>query len=497
MGAETGSSKRGSGWRKGLVSVLAAWLAMPGATLGAESRTWIVGATVLSPERKDSGRLVNVLIEGERIATVSADLPPNAQRGADMVDARGAFLIPGLIDSHVHLSSVPGMDPIMQYLRPTLVRAYTKQMPRSYLRYGYTTVIDLTIVDRYVFEDFLAAPAHPDLYHCGDSLPVANGYPSTFAPRFLRDWFFPNYLVETGRGSDPEHAPPAAVARVKANGGICVKTYFERGYGRDHDLPVLSAELFGDIVKAAHGAGLPVLLHASSLDSQRFGVEGGTDVFVHGMWNWDDHNASPTLPEPVREVLDEIAVRRIGYMPTLQALVGSQLLFEPDYLNRPEVHRVVPKALLEWYGTSSGRWWRDELAGGQSDEQVLARYDAMLLRGSKVTAFLAQRDAFFLFGTDTPAGPTYGNLPGLNGYLEMQRLVAAGMTLRQLFEAATINNARTFGLADRIGTIEPGKRANLLLLNRSPLESVEAYDAIRAVWIGGQRPDLTGLEAAE
>jgi len=87
-----------------------------------------------------------------------------------------------------------------------------------------------------------------------------------------------------------------------------------------------------------------------------------------------------------------------------------------------------------------------------------------------------------------------GNLPGLNGYLEMRRLVAAQMSLRQLLEAATINNARAFGLIEQVGTIEIGKRANLLLLNRSPLESVEAYDSIRSVWIGGRFLEPASLE---
>ena len=77
----------------------------------------------------------------------------------------------------------------------------------------------------------------------------------------------------------------------------------------------------------------------------------------------------------------------------------------------------------------------------------------------------------------------------------MQRLVAADVSLRQLLEAATLNNAKAFGLAERIGTIEIGKRANLLLLGRSPLQSVEAYDTIRAVWIGGRRLEPASLEA--
>jgi imidazolonepropionase-like amidohydrolase len=103
----------------------------------------------------------------------------------------------------------------------------------------------------------------------------------------------------------------------------------------------------------------------------------------------------------------------------------------------------------------------------------------------QVVAYLAGKDANFLFGTDTPSAPTYGNLPGLNGYLEMQQLQKAGLSLAQIFRAATINNAREFKLDSQLGTIEPGKIANLILLRKSPLESVEAYDTVDTVWVHG------------
>lgn len=102
-----------------------------------------------------------------------------------------------------------------------------------------------------------------------------------------------------------------------------------------------------------------------------------------------------------------------------------------------------------------------------------------------VVGYLASKDANFLLGTDTPSAPTYGNLPGLNGYLEVQQLHKAGMSLAQIFKAATINNAREFKLDSQLGTIEPGKVANLVLLRKSPLESLDAYDSITTVWVHG------------
>jgi imidazolonepropionase-like amidohydrolase len=112
-----------------------------------------------------------------------------------------------------------------------------------------------------------------------------------------------------------------------------------------------------------------------------------------------------------------------------------------------------------------------------------------------VVAYLADKDANFLFGTDTPSAPTYGNLPGLNGYLEMQQLQKAGLSLAQIFRAATISNARKFKIDSQLGTIEPGKIANLVLLKRSPLESVDAYDSITTIWVHGKPVSRDSLAA--
>jgi imidazolonepropionase-like amidohydrolase len=469
-------------------------LALPAAR-AQEARTWIVGATVISPERAEPERL-DVLVEGEKIVEVVKALPAGAPRNAPVFDASGLYLLPGLIDSHVHLATVPGISPLQVPRYPQITREYRAQMPRSYLRYGYTTVVDLVPTDQDVLDAFVAAPVHPDLRHCG-ALPVKNGYPSHYAPAVVRERVFPNYVVEAKPGEEAgPHSPAAVVQRVKAGGAACVKTFYERGFGRDRDLPVPSPALFGEIVQSSHAAGIPVLLHASSIEAQRFGVDNGTDIFAHGMWDWNEANASPTLPDAARSVLDEIAQRKLGYMPTLQVIGGLRVLYEDDsFFAQDAVRRVAPASLLEWFRTPTGHWYKEDMQGRASDERMRTVFDASMRRGSESTRYLAEKNANFLFGTDTPSSPTPGNLPGLNGYLEMQRLVAAGVSLRQLLEAATINNAKAFGLADRVGTIAPGKRANLLLLARSPLESVEAYDTVRAVWIGGKALKPSELEA--
>jgi imidazolonepropionase-like amidohydrolase len=482
-----------------VAATLALLLSLRGATAADPARTWIVGATVISPERPDAGRVRNVLVEGDRIAAVTDALPTDPAQGAGMVHAEGRFLIPGLVDSHVHLLGIPGG---VRERQPELAAAYLKQVPRSFLRYGYTTLIDLNIPSRQALEDMRAAPEHPDIYHCG-ALPVPNGYPTGIVPPPYRLSAFPNMLFDPAHPEDfpdsldrREHSPQAAVARVLSQGGICIKTYFERGFGGDRNLPVPSLPLIQDVVAAAGQAGLPVLLHANSFEAQTFGIDAGVSIFAHGMWNWGAFNDAQTLPPEVRALLDRIVERSIGYQPTLQVIGGLQLMFDPAYLDRPDVRRVIPGPLLAWYRSADAQWFKREVAQGASDERMREALErGSLRRGSLVVKYLAEHGARFLFGTDTPSGPTIGNLPGLNGYLEMQRLAAAGVSLRQIFEAATLSNAKAFRLEDEIGTIAVGKRADLVLLARSPLDSVEAYDQIQAVWIAGRQLDPASLEA--
>ena len=75
----------------------------------------------------------------------------------------------------------------------------------------------------------------------------------------------------------------------------------------------------------------------------------------------------------------------------------------------------------------------------------------------------------------------------------MKKLQKAGMSLAQIFRAATINNAREFKMESQLGSIEPGKIANLVLMKKSPLKSVDAYASITTVWVHGKAVPRDGL----
>ena len=162
---------------------------------------WITDVYIVSPEKLDRIGKGSVLIENGRIARVERKRHQGAQR------SNGHLWTGTVSDAWVHrLACAPGFVPwngglSRRNANPAIVHAYLKQMPRSYLYYGYTTLVDLAVGDPQLLRDFRNEPLHPDLYDCGGSLPFANGYPMSFAPPGVRFKTVPKFHLrsETGR----------------------------------------------------------------------------------------------------------------------------------------------------------------------------------------------------------------------------------------------------------------------------------------------------------
>lgn len=445
--------------------------------------------TVISPERVAPLAHAYVRILDGRIAKVSAE----PLRGREEIDGAGRHLIPGLIDSHVHLDQVAGMTAEHEAAHPVIAAAARAQAPRSYLYFGFTTVVDLFGRRDFIVE-WNAQDVRPDAYFCGGA-PIANGYPMAWLPedvRFDDHDDFPYFLYDERQADripaaiDPAaHTPEAVVARMAEDGAICVKTHYETGFGGLSGLPTPTVEMVQALVAAAHARKMPVFLHANGKEAQAFALPAGVDVIAHGMWNGHELEGG-AMADDVEAILDKIVEDNVGYQPTAQVLHGLRDLFDDDFLSEPRLADAAPAALITWYGTDEGRWFRDEVAGDRGSRDGMAVYEMLLDSLGVVIARLAAADARLLFGSDTPSAPTYANPPGLNGRMEMDDWIAAGVSEEKLFRALTIDNARALGLNGEIGTVEVGKVANLLLLGRNPLESVTAYDEIDMVFIRGR-----------
>ena len=133
---------------------------------------------------------------------------------------------------------------------------------------------------------------------------------------------------------------------------------------------------------------------------------------------------------------------RTGWQPTIQVISGISAVLHPGFLSEPRLAGVLPGSLIEWYRSPEGQWFHDELLNESEDARS---FDVQLAlaadRVKHATGYLAAHRANLLFGTDTPSAPTYANPPGLNAWLEIQRLSDAGVTPGQIFRAATLSNA--------------------------------------------------------
>lgn len=474
----------------------------------------IDGVTIVSAERASPLVNATVLIKDDRIVSVTRGAPAKAKPGVQVIDGKGLYLSPGLIDSHVHLGDVPGMFPEHMQAHADLVSAALEQIPRSYLYHGFTSLIDLISTSEKM-RSWRERELRPDTYFCG-AAPVMDGYPTSWAPKPQRYQNAPYMIIQRGDessappGIDPaQHTPTAVVTRIKADGASCVKAFFERGFGPQKNLPTPRPDTLQELVSAARKAGLPLFLHANSRLAQEAAVAAGVDVIAHGLWQWDDPSITGSeLTPAMKQTLDEIVKRNIGWQPTMQVLYGELDLFDPNYLSNAQLKRTVPTSLIEWYRTQEGQTFRNVLAdalfpkpsGSAPDPEAdwkAARsfYASHLARNRNATAYLAQGNARFLFGSDTPSSPTYANPPGLNGRWEMDRMIDAGLTPAQIFKAATLSNAAALGLESQVGTVQAGRIANLLLLRKNPAETVAAYDEIVTVILRGRVLDRDSLAA--
>ena len=481
--------------RSGVARLLAVSIASVsvGPTFAAE--LLIEQVTVISPQLTAAQPKQNVLIRDGRIVSVSSK-QITAASGATRIDGRGKFLTPGLMDSHVHVSDVPGLpyaesDPVLSSLQD----AYRRQQPRSYLYYGVTQLLDLANRPEGIAA-FEAQPQHPDLFRCG-SAAVLDGYPTVFIDPAVRYQVVPDHIYEPAnaaahplpKGADAaQHTPEVIVDHIAASGASCVKIFIEDGFGPGGDWPIMSKETLQRVRAATRKRGLLLIAHANAIDMQRIAIDAQVDVLAHGLWNWNEYSTKEGVPPAIATHLREIHTRKIGYQPTLRVIASLADLFREDTLKDPAYAKVAPAPLLEWYATPAGGWFKEAMRkgmGGAPDMKAMHNYMVVGSYGMRAVKYLHDLGHPLLLGSDTPSAPTFGQQPGYDTYREMRMMAQSGIPLPAVFRAATINNVRQFGLDKDYGTIESGKVANLLLLTANPLETMRAWTSIDRIILRG------------
>lgn len=467
-------------------------------------------AQIIHTDQAQVSKPQDILIRDGKIIAIGKNLHRMLRKSDQQIDAQGQFLIPGLIDTHVHLDGVPGYVG-KRAEDAAMLQEARLQMPRSYAYFGFTSVLDLTGDPRFIAH-WNAQPAGPKAYFCAP-VTIPNGYPASWMDKDLQFQvegtkymlFDPAQPTVYPANFKPEaHTPQAVVMAAKQDGASCIKVFYETGFGAKKNLPVPSIELIQAVVAQAKQLQLPVYLHGNSQAAYEFALKTGVTTLVHGMWH-ETKQVDPSLNQQrLQEIADELVAAGISIQPTIQVLYGEQEAMNPDFFKNPQVAHAIPRQLASWYQSDAGQWMNkllaEELVGATTNPAE--RYQAFQKMYAKplntvrqMTQTLQKKGARLLFGSDTPSGPFYTQFPGVNGRWEMDRWLETGTSLSQLLRAMTIGNAQALGMEKVMGTVELGKQADLLLLQENPLVRVEAYDSITQVILRGKVHARASLSA--
>ncbi|BDX00961.1 amidohydrolase family protein [Maricaulis maris] len=465
---------------------------------------------IVSPESPHDGERADIAIIDGRISEIGPNL---SGHGRQELDGDGGYLVPGLIDAHVHLYHATGLRAGLAADYESLRAGFMSQQPRSFLYYGYTSVVELNAIAS-ANARFEASPVHPRLFHCGQGVVLPDGFmslefgPDEFAasfPNYLHDPEGSNYLPD---GADPAaHTPDAVLDAIEADGGRCVKLYYEEALwwpGGPPPFALPSVDALTAVHEAAAARSMPVFLHATTPDGFTAGLEAGLDAFAHGLWEWPEEGFAATGPSEATQALsDRLAGSGAYLQPTFRTLRNTQSLFHPESLLDPAWETVVGADYLAYLTTDAQRQ-RDQFLGrfrsllpdGTTDADMPALQDNFNARYRALIGDYYRQGGKLSFGTDTAVGGFgWASPPGLAGYWEMLDWSEAGIAPHDILAAATVVNARLLGLQDELGRIDRGLRADLILLRSDPRVDISAMSDIRTVILDGSALDRDSLSA--
>ncbi|POM23521.1 dihydroorotase [Actinomadura rubteroloni] len=403
------------------------------------SPTAITGARVFDGET--SLGVATVVIDGGRIVQVGGEPPA----GARIHDARGATLLPGLIDAHVHTQ------------RDSLALA---------LKFGVTTELEMQGTNtRDNRAQISGDDSVADVRSSGFAITPPGGHPSELFPEGFRPGPPPG--ARSGPpplmpfSSTPEEAA-AFVPRLIEHGSDYIKFMVDDGSVEGHPgLPMLDRATLNAGVAEAKRHGMLTIAHALTVDATRMAVEAGIDGLAHLFMD------RPHTDEIIALIKHAgvFVVPCVVLNASMMGIDGGALADDPRVASR--LDPAWDKALRSSFG---------HYPQGVLDD-VLASVKALSDAGVDVLA-----------GTDASLPlPFLGGLAhGASVHHELQYLVRAGLTPVQALRAATATTARRFALTDR-GRIADGLRADLLLVDGDPTTSIGDTLDTRAVWRNGTR----------
>jgi imidazolonepropionase-like amidohydrolase len=440
-----------------LVSIVAAQQQQTGITV-------IQGATVITGTGSPSIRNGSIVIDAGRIRDIGPRNEVRVPNNAQVVDARGKWVLPGLIDAHVHFSQSGGL-----YTRPDEIdlrsrRPYAKEMEwikehlpntfEKYLASGVTGVVDCggpmwNFDVREIASRTKRAPR----------VAVAGPLISTFLPPTT-----PTDDPDIVKPNSPAEARDLVRRQLDRQPDL-IKLWWIRRPGDNLDQQV---EIMSAAIEESKTRRVRVAVHATELETAKAALRAGADVLVHSVTDRLVDN----------EFINLVKSRDILYITTLWVEDGYRMVFNQQVaLNDIEQKNGDPEVIATW--SDLAKIPQSEIPGGipripPAPKRPIAFENLMLLEsaGARVVA-----------GTD--AG-NIGTLHGPSLHRELELMATAGVRPMDIIVSATKNAAAVMGRQSEVGTLEKGKYADLVILDADPLADIKNTRKIFKVMKGGE-----------
>jgi imidazolonepropionase-like amidohydrolase len=406
----------------------------------------------------------DVLARGDRIEAIAPAGSIPAPADAEVLDGRGATLLPGLIDAHGHVGV--GYAPLWRSELPD--PAHNLQ---AYLYCGVTTVLDPSDADDGAVDRRDAIRrgevVGPRVYTAGRPLTAPGGHPVALV-RGLLPWWIRWYLLpRVAYQAADEAAARTAVAELASSRVDFLKVIVDR---IPDTAPRLETPVLRAAVDEAGERGLRAVAHIGTLADARDAAQAGVAAWLHGVY------AETLDASGVRE----LAAFGIPMAPTLAVFENYALTNDYARVATPLEREIAPEELLEAFNEPPAE------PADYADFQPFLRHLRQQRQGSRENVRrLHEAGVAILAGSDTQSGV----LPGAGLHRELGLLVEAGLTPAEALRAATLTTARFLERSDDpdVGQVAIGKRADLLLVEGDPTRDIAAVSRIRAVIQAGVR----------
>jgi imidazolonepropionase-like amidohydrolase len=374
---------------------------------------------------------MTIAIDGQRIAAVYPDGSQPVPKGAEIRDLAGRYVMPGLIDAHVHITDAePDIAHYQTFLHALLVG-------------GVTGIRDMAGDDRLL--QYLAEQANLDAFAAPDIFYVA----LMAGPSFFKE---DARAQDSSKGKPLGFAPWMQAITAKTDIALAVAEAVGTGATGIKLYANLPAALVRAIIPEAHRQGLRVWAHATVFPARPSDlVNVGVDSLSHSPYLvWQ---AAPRVP-------NDYKMRALGDFRHVKP-DAPQILALFDAMKK---HGTVLDATLLVFRNEAERHPQSVGAGIMPWTYAVTR----LAHARGVLIDAGTDDAGFPYGKD---GPEIDRMPSV--HQEMALLVAhAGFTPLQAIQAATQVGAMALGQAARMGTVTPGKLANLVVLDADPTHDI-------------------------